>query len=303
MALYAALRNDDHLAIFHIAHEAGADDVQGAGLGGENVVSVELAEHERADAERVARADQLLVREADERVGALDLAERLDEAVENARLAALGDQMQHDLGVRRRLVDRAFADQLPAQCQAVGEIAVMGDRETAAVEFREEWLHVAQDRLAGGRIAHMADRGGAGQVVDGRARGEVIADEAETALRAEALAIECDDARGLLAAMLEGVQTERRDGGRIRVAENAEDTAFLTQSVGVEIEVVIDIVPRSEPAGHESVVNGRNRMAHYAVLAGVARRIASARSARREAFERVARARVNKTERTLIVKP
>ena len=34
---------------------------------------VELADDERTDAERIARADQLLVGQADERIGAFDL--------------------------------------------------------------------------------------------------------------------------------------------------------------------------------------------------------------------------------------
>ncbi len=68
------LGDDDDLAVLDVAHEVGADDVERAGLRGEDVAAVELAEHQRADAERVARADQLLVGQRDERVGALDLA-------------------------------------------------------------------------------------------------------------------------------------------------------------------------------------------------------------------------------------
>ena len=40
----------------------------------------------------------------------------------------------------------------------VGEVAVMGDREAAFGQVGEQWLHVAQRGLAGGRIADMADR-------------------------------------------------------------------------------------------------------------------------------------------------
>ena len=82
----------------------------------------------------------------------------------------------------------------------------------------EQRLHVAQDGLAGGRVAHVADRGRAGQAVDHLAAGEVVADQAHAALGMEALAVEGDDAGGLLAAVLERVQAERRDGGGIRDA-------------------------------------------------------------------------------------
>ena len=55
--------------------------------------------------------------------------------------------------------------------------------EAAGIELGEQRLHVAQDRLAGGRIAHMADGGVAGQAVDHLAPGEGVADEAERGAR------------------------------------------------------------------------------------------------------------------------
>ena len=60
---------------------------------------------------------------------------------------------------------------------------------------------------------------------------EVVADEAQAALGVELLAVEGDDAAGLLAAMLQGVQAERGEGRRVLVAENTEDPAFLAESV------------------------------------------------------------------------
>ena len=150
---------------------------------------------------------------------------------------ALRDQMQDHLGVGGRLHHGAVAHQLAAQRQAVGQVAVVADREAAAVELGEQRLHVAQDGLAGGRIAHMADGRHAGQALDHLAAGEVVADEAQPALGMEALAVERDDAGRLLAAVLQGVQAERGDGGGVRMAEDAEDAAFLAQPVAVEVEV------------------------------------------------------------------
>ena len=58
------LGDDDHLAGLDVAHEARADDVEGAGLRGEDIGAVEIAEHQRPDAERIAAADHLLLRQA-----------------------------------------------------------------------------------------------------------------------------------------------------------------------------------------------------------------------------------------------
>src|SRR5215470_16033156 len=80
----------------------------------------------------------------------------------------------------------------------------------------------------------MSDRDRAGQAVDHLAAGEALAHEAHAALGMEALAVVGDDAGSFLAAMLEGVQSERRDRRSIRVAEHTEHAALLTQPVILE---------------------------------------------------------------------
>ena len=156
--MHAVLVEHHDFAVLDVAHVFRADDVERAGLRGEDRVAVELADHQRADAERIARADQLLVGEADEGIGAFELAQRVDEAVDEA--VALG-AVRRDAGSPRcrwSTADGAVAHELAAQRQAIGEIAVVADRKAAGVEFGEQRLHVAQDGFAGGRIAHMAER-------------------------------------------------------------------------------------------------------------------------------------------------
>ena len=127
-------------------------------------------------------------------------------------------------------------DQFAPERQAVGQIAVMGDREAARVEFGEQRLDVAQDRRAGRGIADMADRRRARQALDRRGVGKMIADQAQPPLGIEALAVESDDARRFLAAMLEGVEAERGDRSGVGMAEDAEHPAFLAQAILVGIE-------------------------------------------------------------------
>ena len=114
----------------------------------------------------------------------------------------------------------------------------MGDGESAAVELAEQRLHVAQDRLAGGRIAIVADRGATRQAVDHLAAREGVADQAHAPLGMEAGAVERHDAGRLLAAMLQRVQPERRDRGRVRMAEDAEHAALLVQAVLLQVDPV-----------------------------------------------------------------
>ena len=72
VAVRAVLVEHDDLAGLDVADIFGADHVERAGLRGQDRAAVEVAEHQRADAERIARADQLLVGQRDQRVGAFD---------------------------------------------------------------------------------------------------------------------------------------------------------------------------------------------------------------------------------------
>ena len=83
VAVDALVRDHDDFAILDVADEMRADDVERAGFGGQDVMAVELAEHQRADAEGIARADELLVAQGDEGIGAFDLAQGLDEAFDD----------------------------------------------------------------------------------------------------------------------------------------------------------------------------------------------------------------------------
>src|SRR6185503_5322913 len=121
-------------------------------------------------------------------------------------------KVQDYLGVRGRLHHGALMHEVATQFDAIGEIAVVADGEATGIKLGEQRLHVADDRLAGRRVAHMPDRRISGQAVDHLTAGKGIADETKPAFGMKSLAIEGDDAGRLLAAMLKRVQAERCDG-------------------------------------------------------------------------------------------
>src|SRR5438067_1603766 len=82
----------------------------------------------------------------------------------------------------------------------------------------------------------MADRRIARQAIDDFPPRKGIADQAEAAFRMKPLAVEGDDSGGLLAAVLQGMQTQRGNRCRVRMSENAEDAAFLAKPIRVEVE-------------------------------------------------------------------
>ena len=110
----------------------------------------------------------------------------------------------------------------------------MAKRQAAEREVGEQRLHVAQKRRARGRIAHVADRGVPGQGADHRLAAEMIADQPERAMAVEQPAIEADDARRFLAAVLQGMEPEHAMCRGVVVTMDAEHAALLAQLVGGE---------------------------------------------------------------------
>ena len=110
----------------------------------------------------------------------------------------------------------------------------MGDREAAEGKLGIKRLHVAQDGLAGGRIAHVSNRRGAAQGADHRLGAELLADLPEAAVGMEVGAVEGDDSGRLLTPVLQRVQAQDGMRGGVLVTKNAEYAARLAQLVVIE---------------------------------------------------------------------
>ncbi len=112
MAFEPLIGDDDDFAVFDFAQEFRADDIERAGFGREHVGRPEPADDQWPNADRIARADHHIVGQADERVGAFDLTDRIDEALDDAALLRTRQEMKEDFGIRGRLADGAGRDQL-----------------------------------------------------------------------------------------------------------------------------------------------------------------------------------------------
>ena len=193
-AVHALVVDHDDLAGLHVAHEVGADDVERAGLAGQHpaagALGADAAEDQRPHAERIAHAHQRLVGQRDQRIGADHLLQRVDQPIDHGGIQADRDQVDEHLGVGGGLEQAAAAHQRAAQHVRVGQVAVVRDREAAELEIGIQRLHVAQDGVAGGGVAVVADRGAAGQRRDHPRIAEIVADQAEAAMRMEVLAVE-----------------------------------------------------------------------------------------------------------------
>ena len=99
LAADAVLVDDQHLAGLKIAHDGGADDVEGAGFRRQKPGVVTLAKDQRPHPVRVAHPDQHVIGDADERIGAVDLLQRIDKPAGHISLMGAGHKMHDDLGV------------------------------------------------------------------------------------------------------------------------------------------------------------------------------------------------------------
>jgi hypothetical protein len=88
----------------------------------------------------------------------------------------------------------------------------------------------------------MADSRAARQPFDDLGPRKSIADEPKAPLRMESLPIEADDSGGLLPAVLQCMQTKRRDRRGVRMSEYAKDAALFAQTVGVELGDIHPVV-------------------------------------------------------------
>ncbi len=231
---HAGFGDDDELARLDLAHELGAAHVERDRFRREDHRIAELAHHQRPDAERIAAGDHALGRHADQRIGPLHLAQRIDEAIDQGAVAGGGDKVDDRLGIAGRLEDRTALHQLALEPHRVRDIAVMRHREAARGQFGEQGLDVAQRGLAGGGVADMPAGHAARQRANHVVAVEIAGDMAHRAVRVEGGAIPAGDARGLLAAMLKGVQAECDHGGRRLAAIYAKNTALLAELVVIE---------------------------------------------------------------------
>src|ERR1700684_4128847 len=107
----------------------------------------------------------------------------------------------------------------------------MGNGKPTAGEIGEHRLHIAYDRAARGGVANVTDGIGAAQIFHVPVLAENIADQANMAFRYELLAVKGDNARRLLAAMLQSMQAESGKSAGIFMAKHAENAAFFVQFV------------------------------------------------------------------------
>src|SRR5262249_38714445 len=102
---------------------------------------------------RVPRCNQAVVCQHDDGKGPAHLAQCIDDASEQGVSTRVGDQVDNDFAVRRRLEDRAIGFQLVTQYLGINQVSVMSEREIAEGEVDDQRLDVLEIVSSGSGIA------------------------------------------------------------------------------------------------------------------------------------------------------
>ena len=102
---------DDDLAWGDIADEGCADHVERAAFGCQDRGVAQFTEHERTNAERIARADQEIIGEEGERVSAFELVQSFNDAIDDVSRCFARDEVQDGFGIAGGLENRAAFDE------------------------------------------------------------------------------------------------------------------------------------------------------------------------------------------------
>ena len=159
-------------------------------------------------------------------IGAFDVFQGVDQRFHRVGAPVPGHEVDDDLGVHGGLEDGAALFQAAADLPGVGEGAVVADGDHLAAVLHHEGLGVDEHGGAGGGIAHVAD----GQVPRELIQDPGVEDlghQPQAPVHADPFAVAGDDAAGLLAPVLEGVEAEIGEPGRVGMPVNAEDAAVF----------------------------------------------------------------------------
>ena len=233
----------EHLAGADVALDGGADQVEGAALGGDDPVVADAAERERPDPVRVAERDERVVDEHDDRVGALEARHRGgDRLGKRGRVAR--DQRCDHLGVRGRAEPDPVRDELVAQGAGVRQVAVVAERDRARPPVVDERLRVRPVHAPGRRVARVTDRDLTRESLE-LLLVEDLGDEPHVAQHRQAPRLRDGDARRLLPAMLQREQREVRQPRHVAVGRaDAEDAAHVYASRSQTARRSASVTPR-----------------------------------------------------------
>ena len=193
---------------------------------------------QRPETPLVARHDDAVFCQQRQGKRAFEAQQRFAQCMTQVRLPRPRHQVGDHFGVAGRLKDRSRDLELVTQAVAVGQVAVVRDRQGALVALDVEGLRILTSSVARGRIAGVADRHVPGKLFELRFA-ENLVDQAGRLVREDVHAVAGTDAGALLAAVLQRIETQIGEVRGLGVAEDGKDAAFVVEAVAAAVEAVL----------------------------------------------------------------
>ncbi len=223
--MQASIVDPDQLPRLDLPDERGADDVQGAGLRGDDEALRELADRERPQAVGVPSCEDRTLVGHHEAEGAFEFGEDPHRRPLEVVVGHLRREHRRDeVGVGR---GGGRATQAGHQLLRVHQIPVVPQGECSDAIVLEDRLRVVPGGGAGGRVAGVPH----GEVpLEGRQRGlvEDLRDQPEVLVDQDVMAVGDRDTRRFLAAVLLGEEPEVRQTSDVLTrGPDPEQSAFV----------------------------------------------------------------------------
>jgi hypothetical protein len=132
--------------------------------------------------------------------------------------------------VGRGLENRTGPNERVAQFAGIDQVAVVPDRQLPVGAVDHDRLGIGEPALAGRRVAHVAHREMSRQLGQ-RVVVEDIIDIAHRLRHADGRAVGCGNAGAFLSAVLQRIEPEVGEIGRLWMADDPEDAALIVKFV------------------------------------------------------------------------
>ena len=221
----AAPRNHD-LARFELADTTRLEDVESAGLRSKTRRAAQIPQPERPKSERVARRDQAVAGQKQDRIGARNPFERQHQRFDDRFPLVFGHQVQDHFGVAGGLENRALGLEFLAQLRRVDQIAVVHQRQRPHASHHHHRLGVGHHTGTGGRISGVADRPETGEPLQG-VRVEDVRHLPHAPFDLHLAVVPDGQTATLLPPMLQGIKTEVGHGRRFIVQIDTKNSTHI----------------------------------------------------------------------------
>src|SRR3990172_8365147 len=154
--------------------------------------------------------------------------------------------MEDDLGVGCRAEDGSLSLEFGPDPHGVDQVAVVAERQGASMGAREKGLGILELARSGSGIADVSD-GDIPRRPRGARLGEDTGPRAHPLLHRDRLPVGTGDPRRFLAAMLQGIEPQIGEIGRLRMPVDAEDPALIPELVSLNAHVFT--IPNAPASG------------------------------------------------------